>query len=206
VRTSRGTVGIPAVHGGEEVNAAVIDAAACWVLDQLEGAGLVVWLDGGWGVDALLGRQTRPHRDLDLVIARDDLTAARQTLAVAGFAHDATAVPGMPARLVLVHADARQVDLHAVVFDRDGNGWQELGAEAWGGYPAEGLTGTGEIAGRSVRCLTPDLQVRHHLGYPMGATDRHDLALLAGRFGVAVPPGVAGQADGREPGPSPDPP
>ena len=49
MRTSRGTVGIPAVHGGEEVNAAVIDAAACWVLDQLEGAGLVVWLDGGWG-------------------------------------------------------------------------------------------------------------------------------------------------------------
>jgi lincosamide nucleotidyltransferase A/C/D/E len=189
------------------LTAAVIDAAAvCWVLDRLEGAGLVVWLDGGWGVDALLGRQTRPHRDLDLVIARDDLAAARLTLAGAGFAHDAAAVSGLPARLVLVHADGRQVDLHAVVFDRDGNGWQELGAGAWGGYPAEGLTGTGEIAGRPARCLTPDLQVRHHLGYPMGATDRHDLALLAGRFAVAVPPGVAGQADGRGPSPSPDPP
>jgi lincosamide nucleotidyltransferase A/C/D/E len=192
VSRSRGTAGIPAIHGGEEVNAAVIDSAACRVLDRLEGAGLVVWLDGGWGVDALLGRQTRPHGDLDLVIARDDLAAAQLTLAGAGFAHDAAAVPGMPARLVLVHDDGRQVDLHAVVFDRHGNGWQELGAGAWGGYPAEGLTGTGEIAGRSVRCLTPELQVRHHLGYPLGATDRHDLALLAGAFGVAVPPGVAG--------------
>ena len=145
----------------------------------------------GLGVDALLGRQTRPHGDLDLVIARDDLAAAQLTLAGAGFSHDAAARPGMPARLLLVHADGRQVDLHAVAFDQDGNGWQELGADAWGVYPAEGLTGSGEIAGRSVRCLTPDLQVRHHLGYPIGATDRHDLALLAGAFGVAVPPGVA---------------
>src|SRR5438477_4113231 len=24
------------------------------------------WLEGGWGVDALVGRQTRPHRDLDI--------------------------------------------------------------------------------------------------------------------------------------------
>jgi hypothetical protein len=32
------------------------------VLDQLERAGLVVWLDGGWGVDALLGYRGRPHR------------------------------------------------------------------------------------------------------------------------------------------------
>ena len=179
---------------------AVIDAAAaCWVLDRLEGAGLLVWLDGGWGVDALLGRQTRPHRDLDLVIARDDLAAAQQTLAGAGFSRDATAVPGLPARLVLVHADGRQVDLHAVVFDRHGNGWQELGAESWGVYPAGGLTGTGEIARRPVRCLTPELQVRHHLGYPMGATDRHDLALLAGRFGVAVPPGVADEPGSEQP-------
>jgi lincosamide nucleotidyltransferase A/C/D/E len=174
------------------LTAVVIDAAAaCRLVDQLKGAGLVVWLDGGWGVDALLGRQTRPHRDLDLVIARDQLTAARQTLAGAGFSHDASATPGLPARLVLVHADGRQVDLHPVVFDQHGNGWQDLGADAWGGYAAEGLAGVGVIGGRSVRCLTPQLQVRHHLGYPMGATDRHDLALLAGRFGVAVPPGVA---------------
>jgi lincosamide nucleotidyltransferase A/C/D/E len=40
-----------------------IDAAdASRIVGQLEAAGLVVWLDGGWGVDALLGRQTRPHR------------------------------------------------------------------------------------------------------------------------------------------------
>jgi hypothetical protein len=48
----------------------------------------------------------------------------------------------------------------------------------------------GVIGGRQVRCVTPQLQVRHHLGYPLRATDRHDLGLLAARFGVAVPPTI----------------
>ncbi|MGH2997797.1 MAG: nucleotidyltransferase domain-containing protein, partial [Gaiellaceae bacterium] len=37
------------------------------ILDGLEGAGLRAWVDGGWAIDAVAGRQTRPHDDLDLV-------------------------------------------------------------------------------------------------------------------------------------------
>jgi lincosamide nucleotidyltransferase A/C/D/E len=160
------------------------------ILDQLDRAGLVVWLDGGWGVDALLGRQSRPHQDLDLVIARDDGAAAQAALSGLGFHHDVTARPGLPARLVLVDSGGHLVDLHPVVFDRQGNGWQELGEGAWGDYPAEGLAGVGVVGGRPVRCATPQLQVRHHLGYPLGSSDRHDLRLLAERFGVPVPPSI----------------
>ena len=160
------------------------------VLDRLDRARVAVWLDGGWGVDALLGRRSRPHRDLDLVIARDDLAAAQAALAGVGFRHDAAAAPGLPARLVLVDAAGRQVDFHPVHFDADGNGWQDLGGGAWGDYPAEGLAGTGRVGDREVRCVTAAIQIRHHLGYPLGATDRHDLALLGERFGVALPPGT----------------
>lgn len=32
----------------------------------LEARGISVWLDGGWGVDALLGTQRRRHKDLDV--------------------------------------------------------------------------------------------------------------------------------------------
>jgi lincosamide nucleotidyltransferase A/C/D/E len=185
---------------GWELTAAMLDASdVLVVLDQLDRAGLVVWLDGGWGVDALVGRQSRPHHDLDLVIARHDCVAAQAALAGLGFQPDLTAVPGLPARLVLADADGRRVDLHPVVFDQQGNGWQELGEGAWGAYPAEGLTGVGRVGGRQVRCLTPQLQVRHHLGYPLGATDRHDLGLLAERFGVAVPPGIQPPAGGHRP-------
>ncbi len=190
---------------GVGLTAAMLDASdVLVVLDQLDQAGQVVWLDGGWGVDALLGHHSRPHQDLDLVIARDDCAAAEAALAGMGFQPDLAAVPGWPAQLLLVDADGRRVDLHVVVFDSDGNGWQELGGGAWGGYPAEGLTGVGMVGGRQVRCLTPQLQVRHHLGYPLDATDRHDLGLLAERFGVAVPPGIQPPAGDHRPDRSSD--
>jgi lincosamide nucleotidyltransferase A/C/D/E len=169
------------------------------VLDHLERAGLVVWLDGGWGVDALLGYRSRPHQDLDLVIARDDCAAAQHALFGLGFQPDLRAVPGLPARLVLVDAADRQVDLHRVVVDGHGNGWQDLGEDAWGAYPAQELTGVGVIGGRQVRCVTPQLQVRHHLGSPLRATDRHDLGLLAARFAVAVPPTIQLPSGGHRP-------
>ncbi|HEV8651819.1 MAG TPA: hypothetical protein VG276_21080, partial [Actinomycetes bacterium] len=35
------------------------------IVGRLERAGVAVWLDDGWGVDALLGAQHRPHRDVD---------------------------------------------------------------------------------------------------------------------------------------------
>ncbi|MGA1371782.1 MAG: nucleotidyltransferase domain-containing protein, partial [Pseudomonadales bacterium] len=34
----------------------------------LAGAGVDIWIDGGWAVDALVGRQTRPHNDLDIAV------------------------------------------------------------------------------------------------------------------------------------------
>ena len=35
--------------------------------------GVRLWVDGGWGIDALLNRQTRPHKDLDAFVQLDDL-------------------------------------------------------------------------------------------------------------------------------------
>ena len=36
------------------------------IVDRLERDDIDVWLDGGWGVDALLGKETREHDDLDV--------------------------------------------------------------------------------------------------------------------------------------------
>jgi hypothetical protein len=47
--------------------------------------GVQIWLDGGWGVDALLERQTRPHKDLDAIVALDDLPSLTATLSQRGF-------------------------------------------------------------------------------------------------------------------------
>lgn len=40
--------------------------SATTTLTALDARDAEVWVGGGWGVDALLGEQTRQHSDLDL--------------------------------------------------------------------------------------------------------------------------------------------
>jgi lincosamide nucleotidyltransferase A/C/D/E len=160
------------------------------VLETLDRLGIHVWIDGGWGVDALTGKQTREHLDLDLAVDQHDLSRITQVLGHLGFRHDRTVEPGLPARLVLRDSRSRQVDVHPLVFDTDGDGWQQLSesGHAWGSYPAEHLRATGTIAGWEVRCLSPELQARFRMGYEWSERDEHDLHLLANHFGVPLPP------------------
>ncbi len=58
------------------------------VLEELEQTGIECWVDGGWGIDALLGAHTRPHRDLDLVIDRAQIPAASRALIPLGYERD----------------------------------------------------------------------------------------------------------------------
>ena len=34
------------------------------VIEIFENTGITYWLDGGWGIDVLAGKQTRIHRDI----------------------------------------------------------------------------------------------------------------------------------------------
>jgi lincosamide nucleotidyltransferase A/C/D/E len=161
------------------------------VLRALEAYEPRVWIDGGWGVDALVAEQTRDHTDLDLAVDTRDLAAIEQTLTEIGFRHAPLIEPGLPARLVLQDGGGRQIDIHPLVFDDQGNGWQQLSetGRAWGRYPVEHLQSTGTIAGRDVRCLSPELQIRFRLGYEWSSRDEHDIALLTERFHVGpLPP------------------
>ena len=54
------------------------------LLRLFQGAGIEVWLDGGWAVDALLGAQTRPHKDVDIILRVADLPKLHETLADRG--------------------------------------------------------------------------------------------------------------------------
>ena len=150
------------------------------MLERLEAARIDVWVQGGWGVDALVRRQTRPHDDLDLAVDVARLGDALNALAPLGFAPDESAWPGLPARYVLRDGRGRQVDFHPLRFDEHGNGLQDLGDGRFGRHPADGLAGEGEIGARTVRCCTAALQRRFHQGYePLRDQDRHDLELLA---------------------------
>jgi lincosamide nucleotidyltransferase A/C/D/E len=140
-----------------------------------------VWLDGGWGVDALLGEVTRPHEDVDLVVELLALPDAFKVLGTLGF----TVMEDLsPVRVVLQTADGRRADLHPVTFAEDGTGWQ-IGASPDGSdcpYPPDGFC-EGRILGRVVPCISFELQLAHHNGYEPRDRDRQDIALLVSRFG-----------------------
>lgn len=36
------------------------------IINLLENVGIAYWIDGGWGVDLLAGKQTREQRDIDI--------------------------------------------------------------------------------------------------------------------------------------------
>jgi lincosamide nucleotidyltransferase A/C/D/E len=54
------------------------------LLDWLTDADVEVWLDGGWGVDALVGEQKRPHKDLHLVVLDEHTGRMREVLSGRG--------------------------------------------------------------------------------------------------------------------------
>ncbi len=147
--------------------------------EALERAGVRFWVNGGWGVDALVGRQTREHRDLDGFVERRDVARLRTLLAAQGFAD----IPGgRPENFVLQDGAGREVDIHVFELDAAGNGrYPQADGTTWV-CPAEGLSGTGMILGRRVRCFTPELQLDCHVGYELDEGDRHDVALLLETF------------------------
>lgn len=156
------------------------------LLRLVEGAAIPVWLDGGWGVDALLGMQTGPHKDVDLILPVLDVPKLRELLEDRGFALKEGKPPNS---FVLADGSGLEVDVHAVRFDDEGNGVYRMeNGEDWI-YPADGFSGRGAIEGMTVRCLTPEVQVLCHAhGYTATEKDFRDMALLKERFGVELPP------------------
>jgi len=89
------------------------------LLQLLDEAAISVWLDGGWGVDALLGTQTRSHKDVDLIVRVPDVPKVQKVLGRRGFAVKQGTPPNS---FVLANGLGLEVDVHAVVFDDGGNG------------------------------------------------------------------------------------
>jgi FMN phosphatase YigB (HAD superfamily) len=161
------------------------------ILGLLEDGGIEVWIDGGWGVDALIGRQTRPHDDIDLVLRKNDIDRLTDVLGAAGFRR--VEEGARPFNFVMADGRGREVDLHGVVFDPSGNGLYGPQPEDGSGrvYPAAAFMGTGVINSESVHCMTAEYQMANHASYDPGEADVHDVQLLHETFGIALPDGFA---------------
>jgi lincosamide nucleotidyltransferase A/C/D/E len=163
------------------------------ILDILEAKGIAVWIGGGWGVDALVGHETRSHEDVDIAVDTNDQGRTIDALIAVGFSV-VEEQDWRPSRVLLQDPAGRAVDLHPLVFDGSGDALQaNVGDLPPFRYPSEQFV-YGTVSGRRVRCIGTDLQIRFHSGYELDSKGRHDLRQLtklnhaeAGRSHVEPP-------------------
>jgi lincosamide nucleotidyltransferase A/C/D/E len=159
----------------------------------LVAAGLPIWLCGGWGIDALLEEETRPHKDLDAIVRLEDVPAIRAILGEAGYTtfelwSENQWAGEIPTAFILQDAQGRQLDAHAIQFDTRGDGipaWDEPGNIR---FTPPTLAGQGKIAGHPVQCLSAEMQLLLHTGYEIPAKQINDLARLQQKFNLQFPP------------------
>jgi len=152
---------------------------------KINNLGIDIWIDGGWGVDALLGKQTRFHEDLDVVVQEKDVAKLRDHLERDGYidiARDDT----QAWNFVLGKDGIKLVDVHVIKFDEDGNG---IYGSAKNGdvYPVKSLMGQGHIGKEKVKCLTASFQVESRSGYKTSEIDYRNVRALCEKFEIELP-------------------
>jgi lincosamide nucleotidyltransferase A/C/D/E len=158
------------------------------VVQALEQKGVPIWLAGGWGVDALLGRQTRAHHDVDVIVSSTGGSLARslELLDSIGF-HERVegALNGarLPTPIRLRDRSGCVVDLiptelATLPFS--------LTREGTSTDCADGLFAVGTIDGWPVPCLSVGAQLALHQGFVLESYQRRDLDALCTRFHIAV--------------------
>jgi lincosamide nucleotidyltransferase A/C/D/E len=145
----------------------------------------------------LLDKETRPHKDLDILVQLDDIVRTRSLLEADGYklkelwsenlrATDSRGVE-TDTGFVLEDEAGREIDLHAICLGVDGGATPAYdGGDIGPGmtFSAEDLSGDGTIAGVPVRCLSVEMQFRGHTSYELPARQILDLELLRQRFGA----------------------
>jgi len=149
-------------------------AEATSVLSAFHGAGIRYWLEDGWGVDALVGLQTRPHRDLDVDLGSAQDFQALDVLTQLGYSVE---TDWRPNRVELIAPGRGRVDLHPLLLDQAGTVRQAALGGGFHVFPAFCFT-VGHLYGLEVPCLSAAAQLSFHTGYQLRSVDRQDLNLL----------------------------
>lgn len=146
---------------------------------ELDRLGIPIWIDGGWCVDALLGKQTRPHSDLDIALEQRHVGRAQQWLEARGYRE---VKRDSEWNFEMADTAGRKVDFHAFVLNDAGDVVDGVQ------YPNGSLTGVGKIGSHSVRCISPEFMMKFHSGYRPRETDVQDVRALQKKFRIPLPP------------------
>lgn len=169
----------------------VRDMSAGDVADLVEAVQVVIgraYLVGGWGVDALVGRQTRLHDDLDLAYeaqpgAEERILAVLEPWGYRIGERHFVAAGLFPVRTSLRDASGRGIDLLPFrPFDSpDAPMSGTPHPEALPSFqPDDFVSGTLRTRGKDVQvhCLRSGLQLASRERYALRRSDHHDIAQL----------------------------
>lgn len=160
------------------------------IMERLDAHEVDGCVGGGWGVDALLGEQTRDHSDLDVWAPAAHLERLFVAFAEVGIDRIFPWPGDRPWNFVLHDGVRLRVDLH--LYEPLADGSLHYGSAVDGSpFPAVALAGSGTIAEVPVRCESAEWSVAWHTGYPARAVDHHDVPRLCERFGISLPDGFA---------------
>jgi lincosamide nucleotidyltransferase A/C/D/E len=156
------------------------------ILSSLQRAGVEATVGGGWAIDALLGEQTRPHSDLDLWVAAEDLEPLIKSFVDLGLDRLFPWGNDRPWNFVVHDGGELRVDLH--LYEKLSDGRVHYGSVRGGDvFSAASLRGHGIISGAPVVCESPEWALRCHAGYPPRPADREDVKRLCAKFGLPLP-------------------
>jgi lincosamide nucleotidyltransferase A/C/D/E len=143
-------------------NPPIATARVIETLTALEAAGVRTVLIGGWGIDALVGRQLRPHRDLDLIADCGQLEKAAEVLNGLGYrSWHRNSAPDPLGCLELSVAEAfrdqamRVVELHGADLDL-----LDSARGTIGGHPVSCLSAERQLEAQDVKEWMPDRRAR----------------------------------------------
>ena len=144
------------------------------VIELFENTGITYWLDGGWGVDILAGKQTRIHRDIDINFDAQHTEKLLNVLLNLGYKID---TDWTPVRIELYSDELGYLDIHPFVLNEDGTSKQADLEGGWYEFEKD-YFGSAFFEGKTIPCISLKGQRVFHSGYELRDKDKHDISIL----------------------------
>ena len=146
------------------------------IINLLENANIKYWIDGGWGVDILAGKQTRNHRDIDVNFDAQHTEKLLNLLFEYGYKID---TDWKPVRIELYSEKYGYLDIHPFILNEDGTSKQ---VDLEGGFYEfeKDFFSNAIFEGKTIPCISLKGQKIFHSGYELRDKDKQDISVLEG--------------------------